>query len=194
MPLQRANQLEVVQTAVPTVQTDALGLQTPLLGRTQQVAKQVVLAVAIVDLIVKAVIAEDVSVAVGPQQRQQVDAFDGAAVLARPVPAHQVHVAGIRFIQGGVVENQDAVVAAQLLLGFTPEGFGVWLLAGQQSREGVVRRLLGLDASGLGAGELGRRSQQELDVVFRLYFRSVDIPYYASERTVVHYLLPRKAA
>src|SRR5439155_12865463 len=109
-------------------------------------------------------------------------ALDRAVVLARPVPTDQVHVTGVGLVQGGVVQNQESVVAADLGLGLKPEVFGVGLQACQQTVEGVVSGrsgLDGLDACGLGAGELPWGSQQKLDVVFRLYFRGIHTLFYA---------------
>ena len=101
-------------------------------------------------LVVDPVVAGDVAVAVGPQQGQQVDALDDAVVLARPVPADQVDLAGVGLVQGGVVEDQDAVVEADLGPGLLPEGLGVGLQAGQQAVEGVMGRRGGLLAVGRG--------------------------------------------
>ena len=54
--------------------------------------------------------------------------------------------------------------------------------AGQQPVEGVVRRRLGLDVGRFRAGERRGRSQQELDVVFGLYFGGVPTLHYAPEK------------
>ena len=112
----------------------------------------------------------------------EVDAADGAAVLARPVPADQVHLPGVGLVQGGVVQDQDAVAGPDVGAGLLPEGLGVGLQAGQQAGEGVVGGRGGavrLDAGRLGAGELAGRGQQELDVVLGLHFRSAHTPFYA---------------
>src|SRR6202451_4776698 len=110
-PAQTAEQRKVVQAAVPTVEADTLGVQTTLEGGTQLLGEQVVLAVAVVGLVIDAVVAGDVAIPIGPDQGQEVDALDHGVVLARPVPADQVNLAGIGFVKGGVIHQQDAVVA-----------------------------------------------------------------------------------
>jgi hypothetical protein len=152
------------------------------LSKQTQRGEQVVLGQAVVGFVVEAVVTGDVAVAVSPQQGQQVDALDGAVVLARPVPADQAHLPGVGLVQGGVVQDQDALVELDLGAGLLPEGFGIGLQTRQQAAEGVVGGrggARGLDARRLGAAELAGRGQQELDVVFGLDFRWVHTVFYA---------------
>src|SRR5207237_340201 len=65
-PAQRADFLEVLQAAVPTVEADTLRTQTTLFRLTQLLDKQVVLAETVVGLVVDLVVTGDVPVAVGP--------------------------------------------------------------------------------------------------------------------------------
>ena len=58
----------------------------------------------------------------------------------------------------------------------------------------VRQQLLRLDARCLGAGELHRGSQQELDVVLRLDFRVAPNPFYARQTPPTRDVIPRRAA
>ena len=80
--------------------------------------------------------------------------LDDGVVLAGPVAADEVDVAGVRLVQHGVVQDQDAGREIDLGLRLLPERLGVRLEAVQQAGEGVVGRRAGpgrLDAGGLDA-------------------------------------------
>src|SRR6185437_11819808 len=83
-PAEMTQQLEVVQTAVPTVKQHAARLKAACVGGVEHVAEMIVLGVS-VRLVVDAVVAGNVAVAVGPQQRHQVDALDDGVMFTRPV-------------------------------------------------------------------------------------------------------------
>src|SRR5262249_37066877 len=84
-PTQRPDQLQVLQPAVPTVEADALGAQAALLGRTQLLSEQVVLAEAVVRFVVDPIVAGDVAGAAGPQKGQPGGASCDGSGRARPV-------------------------------------------------------------------------------------------------------------
>jgi hypothetical protein len=68
------NQFEVWKTPVPTVETDIGGLKSPLMHRSQQICKTVILAQLVVRLVINAMVARNMLIAVCPQQRQQINA------------------------------------------------------------------------------------------------------------------------
>ena len=107
-------------------------------------------------------------IAVAPRQCDGVDAADDALVLARPEPAEQAHLGGVGLVEHGVVDDEDAIGAADRRPDFLPERFGVGFETGEQAGKGVVRRGIRsgrLDAGGLaGAGDL-RRTDRENDVL-----------------------------
>ena len=94
----------------------------------------------LVGLVVHAVVARHVAVAVGPEQGHQVDPLDHGVVLAGPVAGDELDGLGVRLVEGRVVDDEDAVVEADVVPGLAPERLGVGLEAVQQSGEGVVGR------------------------------------------------------
>src|SRR5574340_1286948 len=95
-PAKRTQQLKIVQAAVPTVEADTAWRQAPVPQPPQQGTKQGVFAEAVVRLVVNGPIAGHMTVAVGPQKRQQLDAVHHGVVFARPVRMDQGDLAGPR--------------------------------------------------------------------------------------------------
>ena len=61
-----------------------------------------------------------------------------AVMFATPVPRHQLDLARIGLVQGGVVRHQHPALQRHQLLGLLPQLGGVAGLALQQARKGVV--------------------------------------------------------
>jgi len=87
LPAQGAQALEVFQAAVPAIEDHATRLETPPVGVLQHKAEVVILGD--LGVMVDAVVAGDMAVAVGPQQRHEVDALNNGMVLARPVASDE---------------------------------------------------------------------------------------------------------
>jgi hypothetical protein len=116
---------------------------------------------------------------VGPQQRHEIDPLDDGMVLARPVASDQFDSLGVRFVEGGVVGDKNALGQVHLHLRLLPEGFGIRFEAVQQPCEGVMGRwprLLGLDLGGLGGTARLGCGDEEVDVVFGLHTRWIHKP------------------
>ena len=80
----------------------------------------------------------------------------------------QSDLLSIRFVQGGVINDEKAVAEDDMLLCLVPEGRRVGVTAVKQAGQGIMcgtARLLRLDASGFGAGEDQRRSNDSVDVI-----------------------------
>ena len=128
----------------------------------------VVLGLAVFGLVVEPIIAWGLAVAIGPDQRDQIDPPDDRLVLARPVAADQFDLRGIGLVQGRVIQDQDTALAVDQRSSLLPQGLRVGLDPVQQSSEGVVGR--GLTRVGLHGGGLRTRDglgagDQEVDVV-----------------------------
>ena len=120
-----------------------------------------------VGLAVEPEVTGDLAVAVGPEQRDQVDPADGLVVLARPMARDQSDVLGVGLGERGVVQHQGTAGSLHGGLGLGPLGVGVGLQPVEESVEGVVRRGevgLGLHARGLRTTDPPLGSNQELDV------------------------------
>ena len=77
-------------------------------------------------------------------------------MLARPMFGHQVDLAGVRLVEGGVIEDQGALVERDERLGLLPEDLRFGVDAVQEAIERVMSRSewgARLDASGFRAGE-----------------------------------------
>jgi hypothetical protein len=167
-PAEGADQLQVVQAAVPAVEGDALRREAPGARRGEHGAEVVVLRQPIRLLVVDPIVAGGLAVAVGPEQGDEVDAPDDPLMLARPVAGDEGDLVGVGLVQGRVIDDQDAARLPHGGLDLGPEGRGVGLEPVQQPGEGVVRRRprsVGLHGGGLGAGGGARAGDQEVDVV-----------------------------
>ena len=116
----------------------------------------------------EAVVGRVHGIAVGPGEGDQVDPPEHPLVLARPEGSDESHRVGVRLVEDGVIDDEDAVGAADVRAHFPPEGFGVGFESGEQAGEGVVGggvRVGRLDAGGLARARLPRRPDEEVDVV-----------------------------
>ena len=120
---------QVLQIAVPTVTEHVGRLQAAAVRGRHHIAQVFVLGLAAHGLVIHAEIAGDPGLALGPEQRYQVDALHHAVMLATPVPRHQLDLPRIGLVQGGVVHHQDPALARDQLLGFLPQVSGVGGLA-----------------------------------------------------------------
>lgn len=106
LPGQFAQQFEIVQTAVPAIESHYCWRKAAFIGAKHHRAKMVVLVQSILRLVVQPKVAWHAAVAVGPHQANQVDALPYGVVLTRPMAAHQRHFTGIRFVQRTIVNDQ----------------------------------------------------------------------------------------
>ena len=119
-------------------------------------------------LVVKPVVHRHVAVALGPQQRDQVDALDHRVMLARPVPLDQRDFLSIRFVQRRIIDHQHPTVPLNLSGGFPPERRGIRFQAVQQPGEGIMgrhRAPLRLHPRRFGRAAHLRRGNQKVDVI-----------------------------
>ena len=89
-------------------------------------------------------------------------------VLARPVTMDQLDVLGIRFVECRIIDDEEAIMKGDMFLGLVPERSGIGVESVEQTGQGIMGSaswVVGLDASGFGAGEDQRRSNQEVDVI-----------------------------
>ena len=141
-PPPRAQVLQRVQTTVPTV-TEYIGrLQAAGVRGRHPIAQMFVLGFAAHGLVIHAEVAGGPGLAVGPEQRNQVDALHHTVMLATPVPRHPLDLTRIGLVQSGVVHHQNPPLAQDQLLGLLPQVGGVAGLALPQAGEGIVGRCL----------------------------------------------------
>jgi len=167
MPAVTANLFEILQTGIPAVEQNIFRREASAFGDEEHLPKVIVLRSAIV-FAENAVIDGEFAVAVGPKQGDQVDALDDFVMLARPVFGHQINVFCVRFVEGRIVNNQDAFGLFDEWLRLLPEDFRVGFETLQEPSERVMSgriRRVGLHACGLGAGESPRGSDKKIDIV-----------------------------
>ena len=118
-------------------------------------------------VVVEAIVKGDGVTPISPEQSDQIDARDYMMVLARPVTMDQLDVLGIRFVECRIIDD-EAIMKGDMLLGLVPERSGIGVESVEQTGQGLMGSaswVVGLDASGFGAGEDQRRSKQEVDVI-----------------------------
>jgi hypothetical protein len=168
VPAVRADGLEIGQRAVPAIEGHIARLKTAVFGGYEHGLEVIVLGRTIERLVKQSVIARDGVLAITPQHCQQIDARDDPMVLARPMPMHQFDFVGIRLVQRGVVEDEQAAGAVNRLLGFAPEWRAIRFKALKEARERVMGSTawpFWLDACGFGTRDHLGCGEKKVDVV-----------------------------
>jgi len=168
-PPDRINPFEVHQAAVPAVKKHIFRLESALLGRVDQVPEMVVLRLAVIRLVIDPVITRQVALAIGPEQRQQVDPLDHSMMLARPHVMDKVHLPRVRLVQDGVIQHQDPGVQPNLRLHLQPQGVVGWLKPVQQPGVRIMRGFNRTNRVGplrLHRRRIHRGGDQKVDEVF----------------------------
>ena len=137
-PPEAAEGLEVPEARVPAVEEDAAGLEAPLPGLHEHLPEALVLRRSSHGLVVDAEVARDELFVTGPEERQQVYSLDDSAVFAAPVVGDELYSLCVGFVQGGVVQHQQALLFTHHGLCLPPEGLRVWGLPLEEACEGVV--------------------------------------------------------
>jgi hypothetical protein len=106
--------------------------------RVQHPLKVVVFGQAIFGFAIEAIVARDMAVAIGPQQRHKIDALHDAMMFARPEARDQLDLACERLIQRRVIKDKDAVKQIDLDFSFLPHGVRIRFKTMQQAGEGVI--------------------------------------------------------
>src|SRR5947209_5837913 len=83
-PVKRANQLQVIKARIPAIEDHASGLKATLVSFFHHCREVIVLGQRVFLLVKDAIVNRHVTVAIGPEQSDQVDACDHLMVLARP--------------------------------------------------------------------------------------------------------------
>jgi len=168
VPVIRTDGLEIGQRAVPSIEGDLVRLKPTLFGGRQHGQEMVIFAAAVEGLVKQAIVAGDGVCTITPQERHQIDALDHAMMLARPVPMHQFAALRVRFVEGGVVGDQQAPPTVDQRCSFAPEWQGIRFQALQQAGEGVMRGAawaVGLHPGGFGTRDHLWCGDQKVDRV-----------------------------
>jgi hypothetical protein len=120
-PTEAVNGFQVGQTAVPTVKQDTLRFKTSGFSQRQHGLKMIILAQPVIFFVIHPVMTGNMAFAIAPHQVDQVDPGHDPMMFAGPVPTDQLNLLGIVFVQGGVVQHQDPLLAVHLLLGLSPQ-------------------------------------------------------------------------
>jgi hypothetical protein len=184
-PSERADHLEVINAAIPAIKDHTLGLESSLTRYSKHLLKVIILRKPITLFVVDAIITRDVTVAVAPQQSDEIDAADHILMLARPMTTDQFNLASIRLVQSRIVKDKDARVKRNLLDGFAPQIFAAWLKAFQQASERIVRSsvIFWLDSCCFCAAINFRSRNQKINVVVLVTLWSI-------HSGVLHYFIP----
>lgn len=114
-PAETADQLEVIGAAVPAIKDYTSWLKSSLARFGKHLLKVIILGQPITSLVIDAIIARDVTVAVAPQQGDEIDATDHILVFARPVTAYKINLSSIGLVQSRIIKDEDARFAIDLL-------------------------------------------------------------------------------
>ena len=90
------------------------------LGHAEHRQEVIVLGEVVLGLVIDPVVAGEDAIAVGPGHRDQVDAPDDPAMLARPKAADEVHLLGVMLIEGRVVEHEQSAAEGHQGLHLAP--------------------------------------------------------------------------
>jgi hypothetical protein len=141
VPAMRSHGLQVVETAVPTVETDEPGREPSFFRRHEHGAKVLVLGLTRGQgFVIDSTITGQGHPSISPHQRQQIDAGNHAMMFAAPMAGHQLHLTGIGFVQRRVIEQEQAGGSRHEGQHFLPQRRRVGRLSVQQAHKGIVRR------------------------------------------------------
>ena len=153
MPTQRATQFQVVNRRIPTVEANKLRIKSTLESLKQHILKVIVLGFPVAVFIKHAIIYRNATLAIGPEQRDQINAAYDLFSLARPMPVNKGVSLRIRFFQCRIVENRNAGVQINLRFRLLPKRPGIGFESLQKPGKSVVRGsifAIRLDTPGFG--------------------------------------------
>jgi len=139
VPAHTADELQIGQPRVPTVERHQLWLKATLASLLDHLLKMVILAQSVLALVVDPKVTRQTALSVGPHQRYQVDALHYFMMLSRPMSADQRHVPGIWLVQGTVIDDQYPSLQVHQRLHLLPQTLAVGRQALQQARVGIMR-------------------------------------------------------
>src|ERR1044071_2727701 len=84
-PSQIANGFEVIEASVPTVKQDTGRLKASLFSCKKHPSKMIILRRAIRGLVKEAIVTRNVTVAIGPQKRDEINTANHLSMFTRPV-------------------------------------------------------------------------------------------------------------
>jgi hypothetical protein len=181
-PVQVADQFQVVQTGVLTVEAGQVRLKPTDGGSQQHCPKVVIFAQLVVRLIVYPKVTGSMRFAIRPQQADQVDALHHLAMFARPMPRDQVHRLRIKLVQRTIINHQHTAHQAAARPHFLPQRLAIRLTPVLQTRVGVMRGTVAvcgrMTFGCLGIAENFLRGNQELNVVKLITLGWVHTPKY----------------
>ena len=186
-PLERADQLEVIDAAVPAIEDHTARLEPSLPGLRKHLLEVTILGQSIISFVVDAIVARDVTITIAPQQGDEIDTADHILVLAGPMSAYKLDLAGIRLVQSRIIKNKDARFAIYLMAGFFPQIFAAWFKTLKQTSKRIVRSritiFVWLDSCRFCAAINFRSRNQKINVVVLVTFWSI-------HSGVLHYFTP----
>lgn len=175
-PPQIANDFEVIEAPVPAIEQDTGGLEASLFSGKQHLAKMIILRRPICRLVKEAIVTRNVTVAIGPQKRNQINAAHDFAMFARPMAADEFNLFGVLLVERRIIQDQYASVQFNLMTGFLPEVFAIGVDAQQQAVDGIVSRrviLVWLHPRCFCAAIDSGGGNQKINIVVRIAFWSI---------------------
>jgi hypothetical protein len=172
-PLQVPQQLQILQSRIPTVESHPFGLKTALSSLAYHGAEVIILGQPVMIAIIDPEVTWDRGFAIRSQQRDQIDPLDDCVVFPRPMLGDQIHFLRIGLFQRRIIQHQHACCAIHQRLGLFPQRRTIRLTPVQQTRVGIMRwTFLAIQ---LGAGcfygtKRVRRTDQELNIVLFVTF------------------------
>jgi hypothetical protein len=108
-------------------------------GRFEHGPEVIILGLAIIRRTKQAIIAGDGVRVVTAHQGHQVDTGHNPVLFARPLAMYQGNLAGIRFVQGGIVNHQQTARVIDKQFGLLPQRRGIRLEPLQKAVHGIMR-------------------------------------------------------
>lgn len=138
VPREGSYELQVTDIRVPGVKEDTLRVKSPSLRNLEHVPEVVVIGFTILLRRIDAVIDRHDGGTIRPEGGDQVDPLDHPVVLPAPVSGDQLHLMGVRFVQGTVVDDQHSLLRADQRSRFFVERLRVGRLSLQQPPDRIM--------------------------------------------------------
>ena len=168
VPAMSAHRFEVLHTAVPAIKTNELGGEAARFRCGQHRPEMLVLGLTVGQrLIVDAAVTGQGGGPIGPDHGEQVDPRNHLMMLAAPMACDEFDVPGIGFVQGRIIQDEQASRGPHIGTHLLPQRRRVGRLSMQQADKRIMRRgVRGRRSAlrGFGTGVDALRSDQKLDI------------------------------
>ena len=111
MPLQRADQFQVIDTGIPWIEYDATRPERSFIRCPQHISEMIIFGLPVLVGMIDPKIYRNYRWTIRPDRRNQVDSLNYPMVFSTPVSCNQFNLMRIRFVQSTVIDYQHTFIS-----------------------------------------------------------------------------------